>query len=106
MAYNVELDLKIQAEAERDGMQKKKMFGGTCYLMDSKMVCGVWKDFMILRLGGHEAQAALDRGDGRVFDVTGRPMKGWIMVPAEGLDAKSIRRWMDKAKSFVATVQK
>jgi hypothetical protein len=105
MSYDEDLDTMIRAVVEKDEMVRKKMFGGTCYLMDGKMVCGAWKGFMILRLGEAEAGKALAAGRGRVFDITGKPMKGWIMIERNALTAVSIEAWIEAAKGFVRTIE-
>jgi len=38
MVFDDNLDLMLRAITEKEGMVRKKMFGGTCYLLDNKMV--------------------------------------------------------------------
>jgi hypothetical protein len=39
------------------------------------------------------------------FDITGRPMKGWVMVEADGMDTdQQLRRWIERAVEFVETL--
>ncbi len=103
MAYDEDLDRKLAAITEKDGMLRKKMFGGTCYLdRDGKMVCGVWRDHVILKVGETEAKKAIEAGRGKVFDITGRPMKAWIMVEGSSLEIRDIEGWIEKAKRHVA----
>lgn len=83
----------------------KKMFGGTCYLMDGKMVCGVWQDYLILRIGEEAAMQALKKPHTKPFDITGRPMRGWVMVKEDGVKEEEIlTEWLNKAKNFVETL--
>jgi TfoX/Sxy family transcriptional regulator of competence genes len=51
------------------------MFGGVGYLLEGKMFSGVYKDFLILRLGEKGAEEALGSPHARPFDITGRPPK-------------------------------
>ena len=38
----------------------------------------------------------------RKFDITGKPMKGWIMVEPEGVeDDDQLKDWIQKAVKFV-----
>jgi TfoX/Sxy family transcriptional regulator of competence genes len=105
MAYDEDLDLKLRAITEKWGCVRKKMFGGTCYLLGKKMLCGVYKDFLILRLGEESATRLLGKEGARPFDITGRPMKGWLMMPSiyEGavLGIPAIEAKVELAKSFV-----
>jgi hypothetical protein len=40
-----------QLLAEGPGLSEKKMFGGLGFLLSGNICCGVWKEFLILRLG-------------------------------------------------------
>jgi TfoX/Sxy family transcriptional regulator of competence genes len=79
----------------------KKMFGGVCYLLNGNMFSGVYKDFLILRLGKETSKIAMELSHVKPFDLTGRPMKGWIMVAKEGTDTdEKLETWLNKAKDF------
>lgn len=41
MVYNEELDLKISVVVSGWETARRKMFGGTCYLINGNMMCGV-----------------------------------------------------------------
>ena len=85
MPYNPEIDERIRGIIKDwSGIDAKKMFGGVCHLLSGNMVCGVYKEFLILRLGVENAEAALKKEHVRPFDITGRAMKGWVMVAPEG----------------------
>ncbi|MCX7025153.1 MAG: TfoX/Sxy family protein [Spirochaetes bacterium] len=101
MAYDEMLDMKISAIVEKWNMVRKKMFGGTCHLLDGKMVCGVYKDSLILRIGTEAAATALSSGKARVFDITGKVMKGWITIAGGELGISEIEAWIGTAKRFV-----
>jgi len=106
MAYDEALDARIKkAVARWKGTEAKKMFGGVCHLMDGNMFCGVWKDFLILRIGQEQATAALKEKNVRVFDVTGRPMKGWVMVAPKAIgDDAALKDWLALARRFARTL--
>ena len=79
------------------------MFGGVCHLFKGNMFCGVYKDYLILRLGQPEADSALDLPNVKPFDITGRPMKGWVMIAAKALETDdSLKAWLEKARQFAA----
>lgn len=104
MAYSEVLDNRIRSiVAQWENTAAKKMFGGVCHLMNGNMVGGVYKDYLILRLGVPRAEAALGQAHVRPFDTTGRPMKGWVMVAEEGIkDDEALAGWLDQAREFVA----
>jgi len=105
MAYDEQLDARIRAGlTDVKGVSSKKMFGGVCHLLHGNMVAGVWKNFLILRLGEDAADFARELPHVRPFDITGRPMKGWVMVePAGCRTAAQLKKWLDQARAFVET---
>lgn len=106
MAYDEKLDGRIRAAVAGWGdVLSRKMFGGVCWLLDGKMVAGVWKEFLILRLGPEGAAFARELPHVRPFDITGPPMKGWVMVEPAGVrTAAQLKRWLGEARAFVETL--
>ena len=57
---------------------------------------------MIVRLGPDDGEVALLEPHVGEFDITGRPMKGWIMVAAEGVTEEgAVKGWVQRAVTFV-----
>ena len=104
MSYNEKLDNRIAAAVAGMATTRKKMFGGTGFLLNGSMFCGVWKDYLIVRLGDVAADAALQDPHVRPFDITGRPMRGWIMVAEDGYAGPQLELWIEKALGFVKTL--
>jgi hypothetical protein len=58
------------------------------------MACGVRGHDLIVRVAADAAEAALREPGTRPFDLTGRPMKGWLLVDADGhAEDDDLRRW-------------
>jgi TfoX/Sxy family transcriptional regulator of competence genes len=104
MAYSEELDARLAAAVSRWPVDRKAMFGGAGYLFGGNMLCGVWKDQLIVRVGPAAGPAALAEPHARPFDVTGRPMAGWIMVEPAGYAGAALDRWVERAYAFVSTL--
>jgi TfoX/Sxy family transcriptional regulator of competence genes len=104
MPYSEELDARIGEMISGWHTERKKMFGGTCRLLRGNMMCGVYKDFLILRLGKEQARRALKDPRFRPFDITGRPMEGWVMVPEESLSDRALGEWLEAARKFAAAL--
>jgi hypothetical protein len=106
MAFSVALAARVRrALARRRNVQEKKMFGGVGFLLGGHLLVGVWKDGLIVRLGPEEGQAALREPHVREFDITGRAMKGWVMVGAKGVeDDGQLTSWLERATRFVRTL--
>jgi TfoX/Sxy family transcriptional regulator of competence genes len=104
MPYNPQIAQRIQAIVSSwEHTEEKKMFGGICHLLNGNMICGVYKDFLILRLGEEAARRALTQPAVKTFDITGKPMKGWVMVAAEGFaDDACLAAWLTQAKDFAS----
>ncbi len=103
MAYDEKLEKRLDGFiARRNDFHKQKMFGGLGYLLRGNMCFAIWKDHLILRLGETQGADALKTKNVRPFDITGRPMKGWVMVAPEGIKTDAVlRRWVTQAVDFV-----
>lgn len=78
------------------------MFGALAFLLRGNMLVGVWQSALIVRLGAEQAAAALQEPHARPFDVTGRPMKGWVVIEPDGLENdRDLARWIERAWEFV-----
>ena len=105
MAYD-----EVLADRLRDrlvvasGVTEKKMFGGLAFLTDGNMTVGVHGDDLLVRLDPEATEAALARAGVRPFDMTGRPMRGWVVVAGDRLDEDDLDRWIAEAAAFVATL--
>jgi hypothetical protein len=104
MAYDELLDARITAIVADWGATRKKMFGGTCHLVRGNMLCGVHNDNLIVRLGEQMGTAALDEPNTRPFDITGRPMKGWVMVSPAASAGRALNDWLARARTVVSTL--
>ena len=78
------------------------MFGGVCFLLNGNMCVGIWKTSLIVRLGPEQAASALAEPNVVEFDITGRPMMGWVMVEPNGLETdEQLTGWIQRAVEFV-----
>jgi hypothetical protein len=102
MGYDEALDRRITKAAAVWGTTRKKMFGGTCHLLNGNMLCGVNEKTLIVRLGREAGAAALEQPYTRPMDVTGRPMKGWVTVEPGGYKGKSLQAWLERAHAYVS----
>ena len=81
MAYDEGLAQRIRERLGAEpGVTEKRMFGGIAFLLHGNMAVGVSGDDLMVRVGPDRTDAALARPGTRLFDMTGRPMRGWILV--------------------------
>jgi len=106
MPYNEEIEMRIKKIVKNwKGVDDKKMFGGVCHLLNGNMFCGVYKEYLILRLGEKAAEDAMAGPHVKAFDITGKPMKGWAMVAQDSFKKDDeLATWLNKAKGFAKTL--
>ena len=106
MAFSESLAARIRdALAQAKGIEEKKMFGGVGFLLNGNMLVGVWKDSLIVRLGPDNYDDALLEPHVREFNITGKAMKGWVLIQPEGVeDDGQLKGWIERALKFVKTL--
>lgn len=106
MPYNQDLAQRIRNELiQIPGLQEKKMFGGVGFLIQGNMACGVHGEDLIVRVGPQHSQAALSQPHTRPFDMTGKPMSGWIVVAPEGFESENnLRDWIWQGVGFAKSL--
>lgn len=107
MPYNADLAHRLfELLTPHPHMEEKKMFGGICWFLNGNMCVGVYKEWLIARVGKDEADAILQQSAHvKPMDITGKIMKGWIMVSPESiLDEPSLKSYLEHAIKFVNTL--
>jgi TfoX/Sxy family transcriptional regulator of competence genes len=108
MAYNEVLAQKVRSEIGKvSGLTEKKMFGGIAYMVNGNMACGVNGENLIVRVGPEKHAEAEKRPHTRSFDMTGRPMKGWIAVDAKGREKEQdLKSWIGMGINYAQSLPK
>ena len=106
MAFSDALAARIRkALARRKNVEEKKMFGGIGFLLNGNLCVGVWKASLIARLGPENSDEALREAHVSEFNITGRAMKGWVLVAPEGVENDDqLSAWIQRAVKFVGTL--
>lgn len=105
MAYNLKLAERIRSQLDGIPSVEKKMFGGVGFLLNGNMACGVNKDDLIVRVDPDKHPALLKKPHVRPFDMTGRPMKGWLVIEADGIKtAKQLSTWINEGVKYALTL--
>lgn len=103
MPYNEHLAERIErvlTEKKVDFLPKK-MFGGMTYMVDSKMCVGIVKEELMARVGEMAYAEALSKSGAKEMMFTGRAMKGYIFVEADGYDLdEDLEYWVQKCLDF------
>lgn len=104
MAYDEGLAERVRELLLGDpDIAEKRMFGGLAFLLRGNMAVGVTGDDLMVRVGPDATDAALARPGARLFDMTGRPMRGWVVVagPAVAED-ETLAAWVGEGRDFAA----
>jgi TfoX/Sxy family transcriptional regulator of competence genes len=83
MPYNLDLEKRLDRFSVQLGnFDKKKMFGGVGYMMNGNMAFGIHQQYLVVRTSPEQAEKLLKKDTVKLFNITGRTMKGWVMVSA------------------------
>jgi len=106
MPYDNGLAQRVREILEEEpGSDEKKMFGGICFLLFGNMACGIIKDDLIVRVGAANYNSVLKMPHTKKFDLTGKPLRGWVMVLSTVMDLdEEFNDWVQKAVKFVRTL--
>jgi TfoX/Sxy family transcriptional regulator of competence genes len=106
MAYDEALAERVRAQlAAEHGLAEKAMFGGIAFLLDGNMAVGLSGDDLMVRVGPEGSEQALAQPHTRPFDMTGRPMKGWILVGPDALrDDAALASWVSQGVDFARSL--
>lgn len=85
-----ELTRRVAASLDKRevAFEEKKMFGGTCFMVDGKMCVGTNKGDLMVRLDPEIYDEVLKKKGCREMDFTGRPMKGFVFVDGNVLESQ------------------
>lgn len=106
MAYDEGLAQRVREMIEGQPMlDEKKMFGGIGFMIEGNIACGVLNDDLIVRVGTQDYQTSLNKKYCKEFDITGRAMKGWVMVQPGGYETdQALKAWVGKGIRFSLTL--
>lgn len=106
MAYNEQSAQRVRdIIRNQTGLIEKKMFGGVGFLLNGNMACGVNKDDLIIRVGPDNYSNAVMQPHTHPFDITGREMKGWVMVAPTGYaNDTDLTDWVQSGIDFALTL--
>jgi TfoX/Sxy family transcriptional regulator of competence genes len=107
MAYDEELAHRVREQlAGQGGVSEKAMFGGLAFLLLGNMAVGLSSGGeLTVRVGPEGTDAALARPHTRLFDMSGRPIRGWILVAPEGVKTeRELAGWVSRGVEFARTL--
>lgn len=102
MAFDEKLVERIRESlADIKMVEEKNMFGGVCFMVESKMCIGVVKDEMMCRIDPEMDKIVLEKPGCRRMDFTGKPMNGYVFISKEGMNTKkAFEYWVGLCLEF------
>ena len=87
---------------------RKPMFGYPAAFVNGNMICGLFRDSVVVRLGKEGASKAVEAGEARQFaPMPGRAMTGYVLVPdADARDPRPLGAWLKRALEYTLTLPK
>ena len=106
MAYDAELADRVRGVIGKPPqLVEKEMFGGIAFMVQGNMAVGVIDDELMVRIDKEETDAALEEPGTRIFDFTGRPMKGWVMVGEPGIASEEgLSGWVERGLDYALSL--
>ena len=106
MAYDEGLAERVrELLSDEPGVAEKRMFGGLAFLRGGNMCVGVVGEDLMVRVKPDAYAGLLRLPHVRKMDFTGRPMKGFVFVSADGSrEDPDLQRWVDEGLVFVRSL--
>lgn len=105
MSFDETLAQRVRTLLASEGVEEKKMFGGVGFLLNGNMACGVHADNLIVRVGEERYEEILTHPLARPFDMTGKPMTGWVQIIPTGTKRDvDLAGWVRTGMEFVKTL--
>jgi TfoX/Sxy family transcriptional regulator of competence genes len=85
--------------------ERKRMFGGLCFMLNGNMLCGTFRGGMMVRVAKENHDATLKIPGASAMEMKGRVMHGFILIDADSVeDDAKLQRWVDMALAYNATL--
>jgi hypothetical protein len=106
MAYDEHVAQRIRdIVGDEPGIDEKKMFGGLAVLLDGNMAVGVSGEELMVRVGADAFDEALTHVGVRPFEMSGKRMKGWILVGGHGIaEDEDLHYWIGIGMDFAGSL--
>ena len=106
MPYDEKLAERVRPIFQSEAAySEQKMFGGVCFMVVLNMAVGVTGADLMVRPGPENFEAARALRHARPMDFTGRPMKGFVYVEAEGIETDTaLADWVERGAAFARSL--
>jgi hypothetical protein len=88
----------------RRGIVEKKMFGGTCWMLNGNMLCSARVGRFMFRVGAAQEAQALARPGASPIEMAGKRRRGFVKVSADDAIETGLGDWIDFAARYVGAL--
>jgi hypothetical protein len=106
MPYNTGLADDIRARiGSHPSLTEREMFGGIAFMINGNLAVGVSGEELMVRVGKDAHDEAVALPGARMFDMSARPLRGWVSVAPDGFATDDdFDGWIDRGVSFAETL--
>lgn len=106
MAYDTKLAQRVRSALKSSrSTTEREQFGGVAFLIRGNVACGIIGDDLLVRVGPDRHAEVMESKDARLFSLTGRPSKGWVLIRPAGLkSAASLKKWVQMGVDFAKSL--
>ena len=93
--------LRTLLNSKKTSPKEIKMMGGLCFMIDNKMLAGIVRNKLMVRIDPEFYEQALKINGCRKMDFTGKPMKGLVYVEPHAIYLETdLEFWINKALEY------
>jgi len=90
---------------DHPGLSERQMFGGIAFMINGNMAVGVSGDELMVRVGKDKHEEAVGLPGARIFDMSARPMRGWVAVAPDGFAQEAdLDAWIERGVAFAESL--
>ena len=106
LAYDLHLADQIRDRiGDHPGVSERQMFGGIAFMIAGNMAVGVSGDELMVRVGKKAHDDAESKPGARIFDLSARPMRGWIVVSPDGFATDAdLSDWIEHGVAYAESL--
>jgi TfoX/Sxy family transcriptional regulator of competence genes len=94
-------DLLAQAVSGRQGVSRRRMFGGDCWMLHGNLLCAARIGEFLFRVGKDHEEAVLTLPGVTPMINAGRRMGGFVWVDADAALDEGLEVWLRRAADYV-----
>jgi TfoX/Sxy family transcriptional regulator of competence genes len=106
MTYDEDLADRLRELMPVGGVREQRMFGGLGFMVGGNLaIAASGQGGLLVRVDPAQSDDLVDRTAAEVAVMRGRPMSGWLRVPAEVVRTKAeLKKWVDRGAGYARSL--